>query len=68
MPTLHEVKVDFVSLAEKYSGKWVAVHPDTGELLAVGATMEEVINDPAAAAVTDPIITVIAESYGSFVT
>jgi len=68
MPTLYEPKVDFTQLSERYAGKWVALHPATGEVLAVGSSLKDVVQAAASTAVDDPIITKVEEFYGTFIT
>ena len=68
MPMVIEPNVDFIQLAEKYAGKWVALHPATGEVLAVGASAKDVLEATASNAGEDPIITKVEESYGTFIT
>ncbi len=68
MPTPYEPKIDFIALSQKYPGKWVALHPHTGQVIAVGSSLLDVLNAPECAKVEDPIITQVAEFYGNFVT
>lgn len=67
MPTVHEIKADFISLAEKYAGKWVALHPETGEVLVVGSSAMEVASLVTECAVEDPLIMMVVEDYGMYV-
>jgi len=65
-PTLYE-RLDFIQLSQMYAGKWVALHPDTAEVIAVGASLKEVRQAVASIPVEDPIITKVEEYYGAFV-
>ena len=67
MPKVHEVKVDFVALAEKYAGKWVALHPETGEVLVVGSSAMEVASLVASRGIDDPLITKVVDDYGIYI-
>jgi hypothetical protein len=64
---IYEIKLDFVELAKKYAGKWVALRPGTYEVITVGDTAEEVLEQAAKAGVEEPFITDVVESYGSYV-
>ncbi|MGH9867196.1 MAG: DUF5678 domain-containing protein [Candidatus Polarisedimenticolia bacterium] len=68
MPTLYELKIDYFKLSKEYPGKWVAIHPETGQVIASGTSMLEVLEAPSCEKVEDPIITQVSESYGGFVT
>ena len=68
MPVVEEPKVDFIQLAEKYAGKWVALHPATGEVLAVGASAKDVLEVAVSGTMEEPIITKVEEYYGTFIT
>lgn len=67
MPTLHEIKADFFSLAAEYPGKWVALHPTTMTVLNVGSSAKEVADAALAAGFEDAVITRVAEDYSVFV-
>jgi hypothetical protein len=68
MPALCELKTDFFKLAKEYAGRWVALHSQTGDLVAAGDSPGEVLEAAMAAGVKDPIITQVADDYGAFVT
>ncbi len=63
-----ELKVDFIKLAERYAGKWVALDPHTDEVVASGDTPSEVLSAAADAGVAEPFITRVVDDYGAFVT
>jgi hypothetical protein len=65
--TPYEIKVDFMELARRYAGKWVALRPDTYEVIASGSSAEEVLEAAARAGIPEPIITDVVDSYGSYV-
>jgi hypothetical protein len=68
MPAVLELKVDFVKLSEKYSGKWVAIHPESQEVIAAGSTASAVLQAARDAGVPEPLVTRIVDDYGSYVT
>ena len=67
MPVLHEIKVDFMSLSREFPGKWVALDPESGEVLVVGATVEEISAMVAEKKIEDPLITKISADYSMYV-
>ena len=67
MATLIEIKTDFVELAKKYAGQWVAIHPATHEVVASGSTAKEAFELARQAGVEDPIITSVSDDYGAYV-
>jgi len=64
---VYEIKVDFIALAKKYAGKWVALRPDTYEVITSGSSAEEILVAAAQAGVEEPLITDVVDSYGSYV-
>jgi len=64
---MYEIRLDFIQLAKKYAGKWVALRPDTYEVICAGSSAEEVLEDAARAGVDEPLITDVVASYGSYV-
>lgn len=66
--TTTELKVDFVKLAERYAGKWVALNPKSDEVVASGDSPTEVLAAAAAAGVDEPFITRVVDDYSAFVT
>ncbi len=64
---VYELKVDFIALAKKYAGKWVALRPDTYEVITSGSSAGEVLEAAAQAGVEEPLITDVVDSYGSYV-
>ena len=67
MPTAVETPVDFVQLSQEYSGRWVALDPATGEVLASGDSADEVYDEATKAGVQEPFITHVVDSYGDYV-
>ena len=67
MLTVHEIKVDFLSLAEKYAGKWVALHPVSMDVIIAGSSAKEVADAASAAGIEDAVITKVVEDYSIFV-
>jgi hypothetical protein len=68
MPSTLDLKLDFVKLSEKYSGKWVAIHPESQEVIAAGSTAAEVLKAARDAGISEPLVTRIVDDYGSYVT
>jgi len=68
MPTAVETPVDFVQLSREYSGRWVAIDPATGEVLASGTSAVEVYAKATEAGVQEPFITHVVDNYGDYVT
>ena len=64
---VYEIKLDFIALAKKYAGKWVALRPDIYEVITAGSSAQEVLEAAARAGVDEPLITDVVESYGSYV-
>ena len=67
MATLIEIKTDFVEIARKYAGQWVAIDPATHEVVASGSTAKEAFELARQAGVDDPIITGVSDDYGAYV-
>lgn len=65
--SIYEIKLDFIALAKKYAGRWVALRPDTYEVISAGSSVEEVLEAAARAGVEEPLITDVVASYGSYV-
>ena len=67
MTTLIEDKTDFVALAKKYLGKWVAINPDTQDVVAAGDSASEVFGVAIRKGVSEPLIVFVANDYGAYV-
>ena len=67
MVTIIEIKTDFVELAKKYAGQWVAIDPSTQAVVACGPTAKEAFELAMQAGVDDPIITGVSDDYGAYV-
>lgn len=65
--SIYEIKLDFIELAKKYAGRWVALRPDTYEVISDGSSADEVLAAAARAGVEEPLITDVVDSYGSYV-
>lgn len=68
MPTSVETPVDFVRLSQQYSGRWVAIDPATGEVVASGGSAVEVYAEATKAGLEEPLVTHVVDSYGDYVT
>ena len=55
---------DLVELASKYSGKWVALHPDDGTVVAAGQSPREVMEAAEADGIEDPFVLHVFDDYG----
>ena len=67
MPATQAIKADFVTLAGKYPDKWVALHPDSGDVVAVGASALEVLDAANHAGIDEPLITKILRDYRIYI-
>lgn len=64
MAATAEIKADLIDLSKEHAGEWVALHPDTEEFLASGATAMEAIDAARRLGVRDPIIFKPLDDYG----
>lgn len=67
MYTEYEVKTDYFHLAENYLGKWVALHPETSKVVAVGDNGLEAFRRAVELGVTGPIVMRVTNDYGAYV-
>lgn len=67
MATIIEIGTDFVELAKRYAGQWVAIDPATNQVVASGATAKEALDLAIQAGVNDPIMTGVSDDYGAYV-
>jgi len=68
MPRVCEITTDFIRLAREHAGRWVALDSETGEVVAVGESPEQVLEAALAAGASDAILTQVVNDYGAFVT
>ena len=68
MPTSVETPIDFVALSQQYSGRWVAIDPATGRVVASGESAVDVYSEATKSGIQEPLVTRVAESYGDYVT
>jgi hypothetical protein len=66
MPATYQASVDFESLAKEYAGRWVAIHPETGAVLAAGASAPEVYEAAVAQGVDCPLVNLIVDDYSIY--
>ena len=64
MSTQIEPRTDFVELADRYAGEWVALDPDTREIIAHGPSGVEVFRSAKRAGVEEPLVMQIVDDYG----
>jgi predicted RNase H-like HicB family nuclease len=64
---IHALKVDFVKLSREYAGKWVALDPDTNDVIAVGSSAQEVLDKASELGIEEPVITDVVEDYSAYV-
>jgi len=64
---MYEIGLDFVKLANDFAGQWVALHPDTYEVIAAGASASEVLEKARQAGIEEPLITDVVDNYAAFV-
>ena len=64
---IRALNVDFVKLSKAYAGKWVALHPDTNEIIAVGSSAQEVLDKASEKGIEEPVITDVVEDYSAYV-
>ena len=67
MSQVVEIQTDFVKLAREHRGEWVAIHPETREVIATGASAIEVLEIANAMGVDEPLIVNVIDDYGSLV-
>jgi len=58
---------DFEALSRRYAGRWVAIDPDTGKVVADGDTAKEVFEAARSIGVHFPVVNKIQERYRPFV-
>jgi len=63
MVAILKLKADFVKLSERYSGKWVAIHPESQEVIAAGSKAVEILKAARDAGVPEPLVTKVLEAY-----
>jgi len=66
MSDAEKVNTDFAALAEEFAGKWVALDPESGDVVAYGDSALSVLEAASAKGVKEPIINRIFDNYGAF--
>lgn len=66
MDTHGMVPVDLVALAPDYAGRWVALDPESGEVLASGDSAREVMDAAEATGTELPVVIKVLDDYGPF--
>ena len=56
--------IDLVELARKFVGKWVALHPETHDVVAAGESAKAVREEATEAGVDTPLILEVSDDYG----
>ena len=62
-----QIKADFIALADDYNGKWVAINPASGEVVASGLTAKEVLDRALEVDVQRPLLAKISDDYGAHI-
>lgn len=60
-----QIKADFRGLAEKYCGRWVALHPDTEAVLAHAYSAPEAIEIAKSKGCAEPLVFRVFDNYGA---
>lgn len=58
------MEIDLVSLAERYSGQWVALDPGDGAVVAVGASAKTVYEAATVVGIEVPVVLRVLDDYG----
>ncbi len=66
MTDTQQVNVDFEALAKEYAGRWVALHPTSGTVLASGDTALAAYEKAVALGVDCPLVNLIVEDYSIY--
>ena len=56
--------LDLVALARDFVGKWVALHPETRDVVAAGESAKAVLKEAEGAGVLQPLILQVSDDYG----
>jgi hypothetical protein len=64
---MYELRVDFSELARKYAGLWVAMDPDTYEVVSSGDNAETVLDEANKKGLDEPLVTFVVENHAAFV-
>ena len=67
LDAMYELKVDFSELARHYAGRWVALNPDTYDVVSFGDDAEKVLAEANEKGLDEPLITFVVENYAAFV-
>src|SRR5436309_1280001 len=57
MPGSVETPIDFVKLSQQYSGRWVAIDPATGRVIASGESAVDVHAEATKSGIQEPLVT-----------
>jgi hypothetical protein len=58
------VEADLVALAQEYAGRWVALDPEDGAVLASGESAKDVFEAAKAEGVELPLVLYVRDDYG----
>ena len=58
--------VDLMTLATEYAGRWVAIDPENGGVLASGASAKEVLDAAKAAGASIPLVMKVSINSNTF--
>lgn len=57
-------QIDLVALAPNYAGRWVALDPESGDVLASGDSAKEVVDAAEVAGSEMPLVLRVMDDYG----
>ena len=58
---------DLSKILNKYSDKWVALKPETTDVVAVGDNLNKVIEKARKTGVDTPVVTRVPKDYGTYI-
>lgn len=58
---------DLSKILNKYSDKWVALKPETTDVIAVGENLKVVIEKARKSGVDTPVVTRVPKYYGTYI-
>jgi len=58
---------DLSKILNKYSDKWVALKPETTDVIAVGENLKVVIEKARKSGVDTPVVTRVPKDYGTYI-
>jgi hypothetical protein len=65
MAKIEKIKADFFALAKNFGGRWVALDPDSHEVLASGSTAKEALESAGTKGYDRPLVFKVLTDYGA---